>query len=317
MNLPVKLAAFALALAAAPVLTGKPKPVPLPGHEVPPPPVELSGGTVVNLQASLEPGDQYSIGDPSDEEQAFVELINRGRADASAEALRLANAANPDVVDAICFFGVNLGEMINQFDALPQSLPPLSIHSSLTEMARLHSQDMLDNVFQGHTSSDNPPAPYSPGDTLADRAAEFPYTASVLGENVFAYAKGVNYGHASFEIDWGYDAYGMQVPPEHRETIHDGAYREIGVGAIKGSNSTESATVGPMIVTQVLGSTPSPTPFITGVAYYDLNENGIYDAGEGLGGLTVSTEETAAWALTANSGGYSIPVGADGSNIVG
>ena len=33
----------------------------------------------------------YSIGDPTEEEQLFVELINRAREDAGAEALRLAN----------------------------------------------------------------------------------------------------------------------------------------------------------------------------------------------------------------------------------
>ncbi|MEX0325588.1 MAG: CAP domain-containing protein, partial [Puniceicoccaceae bacterium] len=317
MSLPAKLTAFLVLAAVTPALTGKPKPVPATvGHAVPPPPVELMGTSGSLLLASLAPENQYSIGSPSDEEQALVELINRARADANAEALRLANTTDQDVLDAICFFGVNLPEMINQFATLPQSLPPLSIHSELTQMARLHSQDMLDNIFQGHTSSDSPPAPYSAGDSLSDRAAEFVYPYTSLGENVYAYSKSDYYGHASFEIDWGFDALGMQSPPEHRETIHNASYREVGIGIVKGTNSTESQTVGPMLMTQVFGEPQSGSPFITGVAYYDLNANGFYDAGEGLGGLTVSTEETTAWALTANSGGYSIPVPSDGSYTV-
>jgi uncharacterized protein YkwD len=301
-----------------------PEPVEVVLHHSPPPSIEVKGkpGKIkrnkdsVTAMATLAPEDQYSIGAPSGEEQAFVELINRARANANAESLRLANSTDPEVLAAICSFGVDLPEMINQFATLDQILPPLSIHPELTEMTRLHSQDMLTNVFQGHVSSGSPPSPYSAGDTLADRAAEFSYPYSILGENVFAFGKSVYYSHAGFEIDWGSGTFGMQSPPDHRLTIHSSAYREIGVGVVLGSNSSEDETVGPLIVTQVLGSKLTTTPFITGVAYYDLNSNGIYDAGEGLGGLTVHTDEESAWALTANSGGYSIPVSSDGTYTV-
>jgi hypothetical protein len=55
--------------------------------------------------------------------------------------------------------------------------------------------------------------------------------------------------------------------------------------------------------------TADPRPFLTGVVFKDLNKNGRYDIGEGLGGVTVSVSangvkvgSTTTWA----SGGYSL-----------
>ena len=271
----------------------------------------IGGGSLP--ASSFLPEDQYSIGSPTDEEQYFVELINRARADANAEAFRLANTTDPDVQGAITFFGVSLTEMYNQFDTLDQNLPPLSINAALASAARLHAEDMFTNLFQGHISSSDPPPPFSPGDTLSLRVAEFGYNYSTLSENVFDKAKSAFYGHAGFEIDWGYGPFGMQDPPGHREAIHSPNNREIGVGVVLGTNTNGTYSVGPLVVTQVFGSQLVPDPFITGVAYYDLNGNNFYDPGEGLGGLTVGVAETTDWAKTANSGGFSIPVPGNGS----
>jgi len=45
----------------------------------------------------------YSIGNPSNQAQLYLEYINRARADAGAEATRLANSTNPDVLSAYSF----------------------------------------------------------------------------------------------------------------------------------------------------------------------------------------------------------------------
>ncbi|NBD37289.1 MAG: hypothetical protein GVY10_01815 [Verrucomicrobia bacterium] len=284
-----------------------------------PPPVvverETSGPGAVQPASTL-----YPIGQPTPEEQLFVELINRARADAVAEAQRLKNTDDPDVLRAIHQLGVDLDEMINQFATLEQTVPPLAINSQLTQMARLHSEDMLANVFQGHVSSGNPPAPFSPGDTIGERATAVGYPWTRLRENVFAYSFSVWFGHAGFQIDWGDEEkdpdgveFGMQVPPGHRETIHSPNVREIGVGVVLGTNSNGGDPVGPMLVTQDFGTQGGDTPFITGVAYLDVDGDHFYDMGEGLGGIEVQVNGATQYAITASSGGYAVPVPGNGS----
>lgn len=141
------------------------------------------------------------------------------------------------------------------------------------------------------------------------RIASAGYTLATGGENIFSYVKSVFQGHAGFQIDWGAGTGGMQGPPRgHRANIHSSGFREIGVGVRLGSNTVGNATVGPQLVTQDFGTASGATPFVTGVVYYDLNGNGFYDPGEGIGGVTVSVQGSSYYAVSANSGGYSVPV---------
>lgn len=61
---------------------------------------------------------------------------------------------------------------------------------------------------------------------------------------------------------------------------------------------------------------PIHTVFITGVIYHDANSNGIYDAGEGVGGVTISSPSSPYCAISSNSGGYSIPVNTGTGNTL-
>jgi hypothetical protein len=248
----------------------------------------------------------YSIGDPTDEEQLFVEYINRARANPGAEAERLKASDDPVVLQNYQFFGVDVDAMRAAVSALDPA-PPLSLNAELLTAARLHSQDMLRYQYQGHYETNNDRI-LSPGDRIKAQG----YDWSRLGENVFAHAKSVFHGHAALEVDWGPGPGGMQNPPGHRENIHDPAYREVGIGLAYGS----TGPVGPMLVTQDFASALEETPFITGVAYYDLNSNKFYDPGEGLGGVSVTVSGSSHHALTANSGGYSVPIPGSGDYTV-
>lgn len=259
----------------------------------------------------------YSIGDPTDLEQQNLEFINRARASASAEAIRLRDSDDPDVVSAMNFFEVDKVLLVQQFGDLTETAPPLVLNAKLTAAARLHSQDMLNNEFQGHTSSNNPPPPNEAGDSMGMRLSRQGYDFSTAGENVFAYAESNWHAHAGFNIDWGSGANGsiggMQDPPGHRLSIHNPDFREIGIGILEGSQGS----VGPMLVTQNFGVSQSmDTPFITGVAWEDLNGNGEYDPGEGLSGLEVTVEGERFMAATSGSGGFGVPVFADGTYTV-
>lgn len=242
----------------------------------------------------------YSIGSPTDEEQYYVELINRARANPAAEGQLLATTTDPTVAAQRTQFSVNMTMLESEFDALPVR-PPLSINAALTNAARGHSNWMFDNAVQSHTGSG--------GSSPSGRATAAGYSWSAIGENIFSHADSVFHGHAGFEIDWGTGEGGMQGPPRgHRENIHSTTFREIGVGVKLGTNTANGNTVGPQLVTQDFGSTAGSTPFVTGVAYYDLNANGAYDPGEGIGGVTVNVSGASYHAVTASSGGYSVPV---------
>ena len=253
----------------------------------------------------------YSIGTPSDEEQLYLEMINRGRANPTAEGLRLANTTDAAVRAAMEGFEVDVPLMQQEFAALPVR-PPLAMNAKLTQMARGHTQDMLDNAFQGHFSSN--------GDDLGDRVAVVNYPFTSLGENVFSFSQSVFHGHAGFQVDWGDDGDtdGMQNPRGHRDSIH-GDFREVGVGVLRGTkkNLTTQQTVGPQLVTQNFGSQSNTLAYVTGVAFYDLNGNDFYDLGEGIGGLTVNVAGSTFHGITANSGGYAVPVPmADANRLV-
>ncbi|MEN3941501.1 immunoglobulin domain-containing protein [Prosthecobacter sp. SYSU 5D2] len=246
----------------------------------------------------------YSIGQPTDEEQLYLEMINRARANPTEEGLRLAASTNADVLHAFEVHGVDLELMKQEFAALPVR-PPLAMNAKLMQMARAHTQDMFDHAFQGHTSFN--------GDVLADRVADVGYAFFSLGENVFSFANSVYHGHAGFQVDWGTvpgeepDEDGMQAGRGHRVNIQ-GNYREIGLGVKLGMNTVGETTVGPQLVTQNFGSQVGSSAYVTGVAFYDVNGNGFYDLGEGIRGLTVNVEGSLFHAVTSTSGGYAVPV---------
>lgn len=247
----------------------------------------------------------YSIGSPTDEEQLYLEYINRARANPPGEGLILATTTDPNVLAAYAYFGVDTNLMQSQFNAIAAT-PPLAMNAQLMAAARVHSGDMFTNQYQGHTGTDGS----SPGDRITAQG----YTWSTWGENVYSYSYSVFYGHAGFEVDWGgtTNTGGMQNPPGHRLNIHNSTFREVGVGVVDGVNGS----VGPQLVTQDFATQPSATPFITGVVYYDLNGNGFYDVGEGIGGVTVQVPGSTYFAVTAASGGYAVPVTTNGDYAI-
>jgi Cysteine-rich secretory protein family/SdrD B-like domain len=276
----------------------------------PPAPPTISGGAHFSAESPNSPtGQLYSIGDPTNEEQYYLELINRARANPTAEGIRLALTTDPNVLSAYTAFGVNVVLMQSQF-VLIAPAPPLSMNATLMNAARAHSQNMLQNNYQGHSGPDG---------SLTTRLAGYTSGANgwSIGENVYAYSKSVWYGHAGFEADWGGTALtgGMQSPPGHRQNIHNSAFREVGIGVVLGSNGG-STGVGPQLVTQDFGTIGGLSPFVTGVVYRDLNGNGFYDPGEGVGGVTVTIANVSSYAVTASSGGYSVPVPTSGNYTV-
>lgn len=166
----------------------------------------------------------YSVGEPTNEETYMLEVINRSRSDANAEAQRMKNTTISYIQNTYSYFEVDLDVMVQQFATLPQTVQPLAMNAKLSAAARLHSEDMLKNVFQGHVSSSDPISPNEPGDEVDKRIERQGYAWSEVGENVASGVEEFEYAHYAFEVDWGSGASGMQVPPGHREAIHSTNY---------------------------------------------------------------------------------------------
>src|SRR5947208_6552018 len=118
--------------------------------EVAPPPAHpvISGAAAFSIDSPSAPAGQlYSIGDPTNEEQYYLELINRARANPSAEGIRLATTTDANVVWGYTSFGVNLVLIPAQL-ALMSAQPPYSRNGALLMAARGHSQNMLQNNYQ-------------------------------------------------------------------------------------------------------------------------------------------------------------------------
>lgn len=252
----------------------------------------------ISLSAGLT---LYSIGDPTDDEQVYLELINRARRDPIGEAELFRTTTDPMVLDAYDN-GVDLLLMVAQFALIPPA-PPVALNAQLSAAARGHSQYMLQVAQQQHIGEG--------GSTPGTRVSAEGYDWSVVGENIFTKSKSPWHGHAAFEVDWSGNPLngGMQTPPGHRITIHDPDFKEVGIGIVEGSNQD----VGPFIITQDFATRQNPVPLVTGVAFYDLNGNDFYDSGEGIEGVTVTTSGSRFYAVSAASGGYTLPLSGNGS----
>lgn len=113
--------------------------------------------------------------------------------------------------------------------------------------------------------------------------------------------------HDGLYIDQGVNGRG------HRNTTTLAFFREVGVGITAGTDSSGGQTFDTVYVVQNFGRQASNLPFITGVVYNDGNGNSFYDPGEGIGGVRVDVAGANFFAISSSSGGYSVPVPANGT----
>lgn len=240
---------------------------------------------------------------PTAQEQELLELVNRLRLDPAGEVAALIRdplrglGATTDITRAIDYFNVDLGLFTADMESRA-AVAPLAWNAALASAAETHSARMIMADLQSHQL---------PGEaSLGSRIAAAGYDGlRAWGENIFAYAEDVLYAHAGFVIDWGYGPGGMQNPAGHRNILLDARYTEIGIGILA---DTDPATrVGPLVVTQDLGARNAP-PVLLGVVIDDADGDRFYDAGEGMGGVTVTVTGTGGRHVTTTwaAGGYQI-----------
>ena len=243
---------------------------------------------------------------PDGNEQQFIWLMNRARANPTQEGVWLATMDDPQVDSARDYFAVDLQLLQDEFAGYGVK-PPAAFDVRLYNAAQEHSQYLISIDAQNH-------------DGQFDRidGSGFKYT-SARG-SVFSYSETALYGHAAFNIDWGYssDGSGMQDGRGHRKAIMsiDGNYTNVGIAAVPESDA--GTAVGPLVVTgnycyANANYSDHYNRFLVGTVWEDGDGDSMYDPGEGIGGVTVMPDQGTYYAVTGSGGGYAIPVLSAGS----
>jgi uncharacterized protein YkwD len=209
---------------------------------------------------------------PTAVEQLLLEELNDAR-------------ANPPAYGAA--IGVDLSKVA---PAQPLAWDPLLIQAALG-----HSQDMSTSNYFAHVT----PEGVDPGGRIAAAG----YGATSWGESIAAGYTSPAAALAGLITDSGVPDLGHR---RHLLAI-DANFREqnaVGIGIVLNGSGTYQDYY--TIDTAEGGDT---RPYLTGVVYDDLNGNGKYDIGEGLGGVTV-TVQGAGSTTTFDTGGYSLQLNA-------
>ncbi|UCF93936.1 MAG: DUF4214 domain-containing protein [Desulfobacterales bacterium] len=240
---------------------------------------------------------------PDGNEQQLIWLMNRARHDPTAEGIWLATVDDPDIANARSYFSVDLVVLQNEFAGY-DSKPPAAFDVRLYEAAKAHSDDLILRDAQDH-------------DGQFDRIQAVGFVFNAARGCVFSYSQNASYGHAAFNIDWGWDEDGMQTGRGHRMAIMsiDGDYTNVGIAAVREADS--STSVGPWVITgNYCNARTSVTDhynrFLVGTVWTDSNGNSMFDPTEGISGVTVRPDHGTYYAVTSNSGGYAIPLLASG-----
>lgn len=247
---------------------------------------------------------------PTPLEQELLEHVNRMRTDPQNELDYLfSNYSSPltardsDVQASVDFFRVNATNLETQFSTLVP-VPPVAWNEDLYDAATAHNEAMIAADEQSHQLPGEGPVVYRT--RLEGYGGIF---GMRVGENVFAHAESTLHAHAGFAVDWGFTSSGIQSPPEHRNTIMDPQFQEVGIAVEIESNPRTH--VGSHVVTQDFGFRVGyGQSQLLGVAFEDRNGDGNYDAGEGIGDVTITVSGTGGTyqTTTMSAGGYQLRV---------
>lgn len=267
-------------------------------------PIMLTRLTSILAGGLFLPVAVLSAREPTSLEQYYLELVNRARANPTAEVTRLAgktwgdngSPAAPDL---------NEGIAPNTISAAAK--PPLAFDTRLIDSASNYTNFLLANEKFSHTANGTPTSrmiaagfpfsgSYSTGENLANTASTGPHPVN---------AERVEEHHDGLFIDGNVPGRG------HRISLMNADFREVGI-AIRADFDGQSFW-GPgyneVISTQNFAKSGNRI-FVTGVLYTDLNTNGFYDPGESAGIIDLRVVNTGGTTLASGrsfgSGGYSI-----------
>ncbi|MCP5020743.1 MAG: hypothetical protein GY930_03110 [bacterium] len=219
--------------------------------------------------------------EPTADETLGLEWVNRFRAAPAKEGALLMERAFPR--DA--FAGFDREIFLAEVQAL-KPVPPVFFHTRLIAAARNHAsytvlnsgnQEFGHKEIEGHVGFT--------GEWSHQRAAAvgYPDTHGLVGESAGAYIRGGIYGnHWGNIVDDGPGGTGgMQKGRGHRALTINARYREFGMGSLVREDGRRDNV-------QVFGE-GSGVRLVGGVAFIDLDSNGMYGVGEGLGDVRIES----------------------------
>lgn len=259
---------------------------------------------------------------PSAEEQELLWLMNRARQDPSGEGAFLAgleaSAEEPRIGEAIDLYDVDLGVLQDEYDAIAPK-PPAAFDRRLHAAALAHAALMITH------NDDDPPCGSQQSPCQLDRVAPsgFFFVASGLRGNAFGFADSPLFAHAAWGIDWG-PFFNPTVPPG----MFPGRAHRNGVMSVSDASASQGMTnagiavvategleteLGPFVVVADYANANTAVGdhfdrFLVGTVWEDLDADGLYDAGEGIPGVTVTPVPGNWFATTSAGGGFAIPV---------
>lgn len=242
---------------------------------------------------------------PSGFEQRQLWFINRARANPKAEGIWLATESHPHVSqERDLVYKVHTDTLKIEFAKITQK-PPAAFDSRLYEAAVAHSEYLISVDGQNHDGWDE-----------RIKISGFMPQIPVLIGLFYLNTKSSLNVHAAFNIDWIWEfwpgADGMRDDRVHRTTLmSDGdAFTNVGIASVYVPNNQ---TLGPYVTTENFAEADATkvnhyNGFIVGTVWTDKNGNGWYDTDEGLAGVRVQPDIGTYHAITADSGGYAIPI---------
>jgi uncharacterized protein YkwD len=237
----------------------------------------------------LESRRLLSAAGPTAQEQYVLELINRGRADPTAEAAR---------------YHTDLNEGLAPGTISSDAKQPLAFNQALLDSADGHSQWMLQSQLFSHNGAN--------GSTPDQRMAAAGYTLAPpfeWAENIAWQSQVSPTSISTDTLDAIHQNLYVDTPEldrGHRLNLMNPDLKEVGVGVELGPFIGYNA----VMQTEDYAYSGSQS-FLTGVAYSDtVAADHFYTVGEGLGGITVTAKRNSDGAVfsttTWGSGGYSL-----------
>lgn len=241
--------------------------------------------------------------DPSAVEQELLQLINRFRSDPAGEFNRLIASQSPlksfdaEVTPQLDFSKVDGAMLRSELSAL-SAAPPLAWNEILYNLATTQNGTMIAKQSQEHfpNLANTLNAMGVPIEAGTSQNAFF-NTASI-GHTAF-------FVHSAYVIDWAAGAVdavgGMQKDRGHRAAMINPLYNQVG----------SAITPTSMLVnTQMFAKISSAQKMAVGAVFQDKNNDGWYEAGEGIGASLIEFKNQASGAIITttalSAGGYQV-----------